>query len=519
MDQMFWGSMGVFGTAMDVSFRFIFMFVLFGAFLKFSGFTQFINNAALAIAGWTAGGPAKVAVIGSGLMGMVSGSAVANVVTTGAVTIPLMKRTGYSSKFAGAVEAVASSGGQLAPPVMGAAGFLMAQYLGISYSLVMLAAAIPAILYYVTVFMVVHFESKRIGLTGISRKNLPNLFQVLRSGWYLLIPMAILMYYLIVYNDPMNAALLALLATIVVSWLATGIKFLFSRETGKKFAAFVRKDEYLMTGARIINAIRDGAKSAVSVGIACAVVGIIPGTLNLTGTTVRLGAAVLDLANGSIFLTLLLTMLISIILGMGVPATAAYIIVHIIASSFLKDLGITALAAEMFVFYYASMSNITPPVALASYAAGGLAGAKPSAVGWESMRIGLAGFILPFFFVLNPEILFDSDASIGYYIFIFVTAFIAVFALAGGLQGWLIGKTTLLQRILLLVASFSIFFSDIVVEIVAFFFTIDESLRQVLLNGCNIFGTVLLILTALWQILARGKHTGVDHKTNMLQNM
>ena len=431
-DIMFWGSQGIFGIALGVSATYIFLFVLFGAFLKNSGFTDFINDLALGIAGWTAGGPAKVAVIASGFMGMVNGSAVANVVTTGAVTIPLMKKTGYRPVFAGAVEAVSSTGGQFAPPIMGAAGFIMAEFLGVPYRTIMLAAIIPAILYYVTIFMVVHFEAKKIGLTGISKENIPNMLKVFKEKGHLLLPLVVLIGLLSTGVTPLYAAVFGLVSTVIASWLRKSTRMSFKN---------------------IIDSLVEGSKGALGVGVACAIVGVVVGTISLTSLGLTLGNNILAFAGDNLFLAAILTMFISIVLGMGIPATAAYIIVATIAAPLLVKLGVPPLAAHMFAFFYAGLSNITPPVALAAYAAAGLAGASPNKVGIEAVRIGITGFILPFFFLYNPVLLFNGE-TVSASIIAMITAIIGVVCLAAGLQGWFITKTNIIQRILLLITAY-----------------------------------------------------------------
>jgi TRAP transporter 4TM/12TM fusion protein len=431
-DIMFWGSQGIFGIALGVSATYIFLFVLFGAFLKNSGFTDFINDVALAIAGRTAGGPAKVAVIGSGFMGMVNGSAVANVVTTGAVTIPLMKRTGYKPTFAGAVEAVASTGGQFAPPIMGAAGFIMAEFLGVPYKTIMLAAIIPAILYYVTVFMVVHFEAKRIGLSGISKENIPNMIIVLKDRGHLLLPLVVLIGLLSTGVTPLYAAVFSLISTVVVSW--------FRKSTRMNLAS-------------ILVSIIEGSKGAIGVGIACAIVGVVVGTVSLTSLGLTLGNNILAFAGDNLIIAAILTMFISIILGMGIPATAAYIIVATISAPLLVKLGVPPLAAHMFAFFYAALSNITPPVALASYAAAGLAGANPNKVSVEAVRIGITGFIIPYFFLFNPVLLFNGE-TVSASLIALATSTIGVVCLAAGLQGWFITKANIIQRLALFITAF-----------------------------------------------------------------
>lgn len=445
-DIMWWGSQGLFGITLGVSATYIFMFVLFGAFLKNSGFTDFINDIALALAGWTAGGPAKVSVIGSGFMGMVNGSAVANVVTTGAVTIPLMKKTGYSSRFAAAVEAVASTGGQIAPPVMGAAAFIMAEFIGVPYTTIILAAIIPALVYYIALFMVVHFEAKKIGLKGISKENIPNVVQVLKEGGHLTIPIIVLLGLLFTGVTPLYAATFALIATVVASW------FRKSTRMGLK---------------QIVDSMVEGSLSAIGVGIACAIVGVVVGTVSLTSVGLTLGNNILQLSGGSIIVAAILTMIISIVLGMGIPATAAYIIVATISAPLLVQLGAPPLAAHLFAFFYASLSNITPPVALAAYAAAGLSGANPNAVGFLATKLGLTGFIIPYFFLFNPVLLFDGESYVHSFIAL-ITASIGVVALAGGLQSWVLNKTNWIQRIMLFATAFLMIDPNIVLSIIGF---------------------------------------------------
>ncbi|WP_018922074.1 TRAP transporter permease [Salsuginibacillus kocurii] len=431
IDTMFWGSQGIFGIALGVFTTFVFMFVLFGAFLRNSGFTDFINNIALTVAGWTAGGPAKVSVIGSGFMGMVNGSAVGNTVTTGSVTIPLMKRTGYKPHFAGSVEAVSSTGGLFAPPVMGAAGFVMAEFVGVPYTTVMLAALIPALLYFITVFMVVHFEAKRLGLSGLKRENIPPAFGVLKDKGHLIFPLVVLIYLLVSGTTPTYAAVFALLATVV--------------------ASMIRKSTR-MGWRTIVQSIEDGCKAAVSVGIATAIVGVIVGSVTLTSLGLVVGQNILQLAGGSLLLAGFFTMVISIIMGMGIPATAAYIIVATVSAPLLVELGVPVLVAHMFAFFYAALSNITPPVALASYAAAGIAGASPNRVSVTAVRLGITGFILPFFFLYNPVLLFDGSSYTAS-IIAMLTAIVGVVALASGLQGWLLSRAVWTQRIALFVAA------------------------------------------------------------------
>ncbi|MDQ0340817.1 TRAP transporter 4TM/12TM fusion protein [Caldalkalibacillus uzonensis] len=459
IDLMFWGGQGIFGIALGVSATYIFVFVLFGMFLKNSGFTDFINDLALTLAGRSAGGPAKVAVIGSGFMGMINGSAIANVVTTGAVTIPLMKKIGYKPHFSGAVEAVASTGGLFAPPIMGAAGFIMAEFLGVPYRTVLLAAIIPALLYYVTVFMAVHFEARRIGLEGISKENIPDAIKVLKNGWHLLIPLIILITILMLGYTPFYAAVWSLIATIASSWLRKSTR---------------------MDLSTIVRSIEEGARAAISVGIACAVVGIIVGTVSLTSMGLVLGNNILKLAGESILIAVVLTMIVSIIMGMGVPATAAYVVVATISAPLLVQLGVSALAAHMFVFLYAALSNITPPVALASYAAAGIAGAPPNKVALTAVRLGITGFIMPFFFIFNPVLLFDGENLLGSLLAL-TTATIGVVSLAAAVQGWLLTNMNWIQRLMLITVALLM---------------IEPSLLN------DVMGITLLAIVIIWQYLS-----------------
>lgn len=442
---MYWGGQGVFGTALGVSATYIFVFVLFGAFLKNSGFSDFINDLALTVAGRTAGGPAKVAVFASALMATVSGSAVSNVVTTGTVTIPMMKKAGYSKKFAGAVEAVASTGGLIAPPVMGAAAFIMAEYLGVPYSVVLLAAIIPAILYYLTLFMIVHFEAKKMGLSGISKENLPEAKKVLKEGGHLFIPLLILLVMLFAGFSPLYAAIFSLLSVVP--------------------AAAIRKSTR-MSFQLVLDSIVEGVKGVINVGIACAIVGVVIATITLTSAGLIIGNNILGFAGESVLLAALLTAFISIVLGMGVPATAAYIIVATISVPILTKLGVAPIAAHMFAFYFAALSSITPPVALASYAAAGIAGESANKVSVESVRLGLIGFIVSFFFIFNPTLLL-TGGTVTEYLFAAITAIVGGVVLAAGLKGFMFRKTFLIERVLLIVAGISLMDTTLLVNIIA----------------------------------------------------
>ena len=379
---------GIYGTAIGVSASYIFLFVLFGAVLQRSGMGQFFNDIALALAGQSRGGPAKVAVIASGFLGSINGAAVANVVTTGAFTIPLMKKVGYNKTFAGAVEATASVGGQILPPIMGASAFIMAETLGVPYQTIAIAAIIPALLYYLGIIAQVHLRATKEGLKGISRENLPLVREVLKERGHLMIPLVFLLYMLFFSG---RTVLFSALLTIIVSIIVA------------QFRASTR-----MSVGDIFGALADGAKTSVSTAIACAAVGIIVGVVTRTGFAVNLASAIVSIGAGSLLLSLMLTMIASIILGMGLPSIPTYIITATMAAPALVELGVEPLVAHMFVFYFGLFANITPPVALASFAAAGISGAEPMRTGVQSMRLALAGYVIPYLFVLSPAMLLQD---------------------------------------------------------------------------------------------------------------
>ena len=439
VNHMYLGTEGIFGTPLEVSSTFVFMFILFGAVLEKTGLGKFIIDLSLALAGWSTGGPAKVAVVSSGLMGTVSGSSVANVCTTGMFTIPLMKSVGYEPYFAGAVEAVASTGGQIMPPVMGAAAFIMAQILGVPYIEVAIAAVVPALLYYFAVMVQVHFEACRLGLRGIPWKQLPPLGPLLKSKGFLLIPLIAIIYFLLAGYTPLKAAFNGILVSFVLSWL--------NKETR-------------LTPAKLYDAFQSGARSAIGVACACATVGMVVGMGTLTGLALKiagaivamaevspdgslaaLGASLFSLAPGAevtaetaalaltkIF-TLFFTMIASLILGMGLPTTANFIVTSTMAAPALFLLGVPPMAAYMFVFYFGIAADLTPPVALAAYAGAGIAGSDPMKTGVTSFKLALAGFLVPYIYVYNPMLLF-IDVEPFYMAQAICTALIGVFLLA-----------------------------------------------------------------------------------------
>ena len=417
VSYLVWTTEGVFGIPIAVSATFVIVFILFGAFLDKLGAGNFFIQLALAVTGRRRGGPALTSVLASGLMGSISGSSVSNVVTTGTFTIPLMKRTGYSPLFAGAVEAVASTGGQIMPPVMGAGAFVMAELLGISYSHVALAATIPAILYFTSLGLMVYFEARRKKLSVLSADEIPRAKDTLRKGYHLLIPLAVLIYLLVVRQlSPMLSGFYAICALVVTASL-----FILIRE--KRFP-----------WREILSALEQGIITAVPVAFACASAGIVIGVVSLTGLGVRFTQMVIHLSGGVLWLGALLTMIACIILGMGLPTTAAYIITAVLGVPALTDMGVPLIAAHMFIFYFAIISFITPPVAISAYAASGIAGTNAMKTGFLSFKLGLAGFIVPFLFLYSPSLLLESSSW--NIIIDSITAVLGITALAAALMGW-----------------------------------------------------------------------------------
>ena len=417
-----WDTNGILGTGAGVSATYIFVFVLFGSFLKHSGFSQLINDVALTLVGRSPGGPAKVAVIASALMGMINGSAIANVATTGTITIPLMKKTGYKKDFAAAVEAVASTGGQFTPPIMGAVGFVMAEFMAVSYMKVMLAAAIPAFLYYLALIYSVHLEARRLGLSGLSPENIPKAGKVLRERGHLLIPLIVLLALMFMGYTPLFAAIAAIFVTNPVSWL---------------------RKETRMNPSTILKATVEGSRSAIGVGVSCIIIGVIIGSVNMTSLGLNFGNLILKVVGeGQLFLGGLMVMVMSTILGMGVPGVAAYVIVYVVAVPVLRATGATEMAANMFCLIYACLSNITPPVAMSSYVAAGIADSNMTKTSLIAMKLGVAGFILPFFFLNNPVLLYGSTEGVALTetLRAFATSSVGVLALAAGLAGLPLAK-------------------------------------------------------------------------------
>ncbi len=426
-NHFFANTEGIYGTSVSVAASYIFLFILFGTVMGKSGMGAFFNDLAMALAGHTKGGPAKVAVLSSGLLGSINGSAVANVVTTGAFTIPLMKKTGYSREFAGAVEASASVGGQLLPPVMGAAAFIMAEILSVPYSTIIIHAAIPALLYYLGIIIQVQLRAGKTNLTGIPKDRLPLVKNVLKDKGHLLIPIFLLLYLLLFSGTTVVfSAVITIVATIVVSCLKKNTRMSF-------------KD--------ICDAFADGAKQTVAVAIACACVGIIIGVTSKTGFGLTMANTIITLGSQSLVFTLIFTMITCMILGMGVPSIPAYIITATIAAPALAKLGIPAISAHLFSFYYAMFANLTPPVALAAFAAAGISGGDPMKTGFAAVKLAIAGFIVPFMFVYSPQLMLINTGFLEG-VRVVIGACMGVFMIGVAVEGYLFTKVNVLSRII-----------------------------------------------------------------------
>ncbi len=425
VNHLYYTTEGIFGIPLGVSSTFIFLFILFGAYLECTGLGKFFIDIANAIAGWASGGPAKVAVISSALMGTVSGSSVANVAGTGSFTIPMMKKLGYRKEFAGAVEAASSTGGQLMPPVMGAAAFLMAEFVGVPYIEVVEAAIIPAVLYFAGVWLGVHLEAKRTDLKGVPRDQLPKAWVIFKERGHLAIPLIVIVYLLVTGYTPMRAALVAIVLSIVISCL--------------------RKNTRITVGD-VVKGLETGARGVLGVAVACASAGIIIGVVTKTGVGLKLASGLLALSGGYLLPTMFFTMITSLILGMGVPTTANYVITSTIAAPALLQLGVPTLAAHMFVFYFGIIADVTPPVALAAYAASGISGGKPLMTGVNASKLAIAAFIIPYVFVTSPELLM-INATAGSLIMAVITAILGMVGVSSALIGYLADKSTKLERV------------------------------------------------------------------------
>ena len=454
---LFFGTSGVLSTPVQVCAKFIAVFIIFGGFLERTGIASFFIDAANAIAGWTSGGPAKVAVISSALCGMVSGSSVGNTVTTGSVTIPMMKKTGYKPEFAGAVEAAASTGGQIMPPIMGAAAFLMAEYMGVTYGQVTLWAILPAVLYFGGIFISVHLEAKKLGLKGIPRSELPR-FKYLIRNVYLLLPLVFLIWMVTANIRSLQfSAAIAILISIAVSLVGTicdASAEVRETKTGSVAGITAKK-----TGRMILDSLEAGGKGSITVAVACAMAGMIAGCITVTGLASKLISGVIAISSAipnptlSLLLALFLTMLCCIVLGMGVPTTANYIIMATTCAPILASgMGLNLMAAHMFCFYFGIVADITPPVALAAYAGSAIAKAPPMKTAWNATRLAIAAFIIPYIFAYNNALIFvGSDVKFLSVASIVISATLGMASIASGLMGYLIRDMKAISRVALVI--------------------------------------------------------------------
>ena len=428
--NIFYTTNGIIGTPISVCSTYIALFLMFGAFLEATGVANFFIDCANALVGWASGGPAKVAVVSSALCGMVSGSSVGNTVTTGSVTIPMMKKTGYPPEFAGAVEAASSTGGQIMPPIMGAAAFLMAEMVGVPYADIIVRAILPAFLYFLGIFLGVHFKAKKLGLKGLPREELPKWGKLLPKI-YLLLPLVLLVYMIVSGQTMAKSAIYATIAAIAVS--------------------LINKDDR-MTPTKFVNGLENGGKNCLSIGIACGIAGIISVCITMTGLGGKLITYVVSLSNGHLIIALFLTMICCIVLGMGVPTTANYIIMaSTCAPILINGMGMHVLAANMFVFYFGIVADITPPVALAAYAGSAIAKAPPMKTAFNATRLAIAAFIIPYIFAFNNAMIFvGDDVTVWSVASITISATLGMLSIASGLMGYLIHDLKWISRIALI---------------------------------------------------------------------
>ena len=445
MSHFFANTEGIYGSSVNVASTYIFLFIAFGEIMNKCGMGKFFNDIANALAGGSKGGPAKVAVVASGLLGMINGAAVAVVVTTGSFTIPLMKKTGYDNEFSGAIVATGSVGGQLMPPVMGAAAFIMAETLGIKYSTLLVSAIIPAVIYYMGILLQIQMRAEKMGMQGTPKDQLPKVGEVMKEYGHLAIPLVFLIYMLFFSGKTViMAAFYTILFTIVVAQLRPNTR---------------------MSLNDIIDAMVASAKSTVSVAIACACVGIIVGVCSITGFALNMASTIIQIGGQRLMFTLMFTMVTCMILGMGLPSIPSYIITSTIAAPALVTLGIPPIAAHMFCFYFAMFANLTPPVALAAFAAAGIAGGSPMKTGWASVKLALAGFILPYMFVYNTELLL-LDTPIAKGIQVAITAAIGVFLISVAVEGFLFRKVNAVLRILCFAGAYLLIDSGLITDII-----------------------------------------------------
>jgi len=478
--QLGFGTEGIYGTPTYVSSSYIFLFILFGAFLERAGMIQLFTDFALGLFGHTKGGPAKVAVVSSGLMGTINGSGVANVVTTGQFTIPLMKRFGYRADFAGGVEATASMGGQIMPPVMGAVAFIMAETIDVPYLEICKAASIPALLYFFTAFIMVHLEAGRRGLVGMPKEDCPDPWAAIKLRWYLILPLAVLVWLLFAGYTPLFSGMVGLALTVVlifgaamterfgarplqiIFWVLIGLAassfFKYGIGAIIALAAAMAVVLWFLRGGRdtlrmALHALAEGARHALPVGVACALVGVIIGVLTLTGAATLFAGTIIQMGKSSLLLSLVLTMLVCLVLGMGIPTIPNYIITSSLAAPALLELGVPLIVSHMFVFYFGIMADLTPPVALAAFAAAPIARESPMKIGFQAMRIAIAGFVIPYMAVYAPALMLQGNAGWIATLYIVFKAIVAILLWGGAAIGYWIKPLAWWERVWALAAA------------------------------------------------------------------
>lgn len=473
--HLYLGQEGILGLPLGVAATVVFTFILFGAFLESTGAGKTFIDLAYAVAGRQRGGPAKAAVVASGFMGSVSGSAIANVVTTGAFSIPLMKQLGYKPEEAGGVEAAASTGGQILPPVMGAGAFLMAEYTGVPYAEIVRISILPAIMYFATVYLFVDLIALKRGMRGIPRSELPRVRDVMREGWYYLIPLAVLIYFLMINVSPNRVGFIAIVSILAVSALRWAIRrFLLKpaplrTQTGEILeqdgAGQSVSQDAVLGFKGFIEAFRVGALNAVPVSIACAVAGVVVGIITLTGLGLKFSALMLAFSGGNLIIAIVLLILASLVLGMGLPVTAAYIVLAVLAAPLLQnEFGIPLLIAHLVIFWYSQDSNVTPPVALAAFAGAGIARADPMKTGFQAWKMAKGLYLIPLFMIYNPELIYGGETW--YYVWTILVAFVALGAFAAALEGYMFTRMAWYSRILAGVGLVLIFYPSFTYELI-----------------------------------------------------
>lgn len=463
--QLYLGQEGIFGLPLGVAATYIFIFVLFGAFLECTGAGKFFIDMAYAATGRQRGGPAKAAVLASAGMGSISGSAIANVVTTGAFTIPLMKRLGYKAKQAGGIEAAASTGGQIMPPLMGAGAFLIAEYTNTPYLDIVKVSILPAIMYFATVYLFVHIIALKQGMQGLPKGELPQMRQVMKDGWHFLLPLAVLVWLLAMSMSPMRVGYYAVVTMVLVAVIRYGLWFFFvAPRQGQPVTASATKGMLRAGLAKLVEGLELGARNAVAVSMACAVAGIIVGVVGLTGLGLKFSSMMMAFSGGNILLALLMVLLASLILGMGLPVTASYIVLIVLVGPALtQEFGIPLLVAHLVVFWYSQDSNVTPPIALAGFAGAAIAGSKPMETSFQAWKFAKGLYLIPLFMVFNPEIIMGGPVPV--VIWNGVIAILALGAFAAALEGYLFTRMSWLPRIAITAAIFGVFYPNLMTEI------------------------------------------------------